>query len=48
MIIEPGFKKILDTCPIISGMRVMDDIEIGNKRGAERFHLAIQKHLSGI
>ena len=47
-IIAPGFHKILDTCPVISGMRVLDDVELGNKRGSERFHNAIQKHLSGI
>ena len=47
-IILPEFHKILDTCPVISGMRVIDDIELGNKRGNERFHNAIQKHLAGI
>ena len=47
-IILPEFHKILDTCPIISGMRVIDDIELGSKRGNERFHNAIQKHLAGI
>ena len=47
-IIAPEFHKILDTCPIISGMRVVDDVELGNKRGNDRFHNAIQKHLAGI
>ena len=47
-LIAPGFHKILDTCPIISGLRVLDDVELGNKRGSERFHNAIQKHLAGI
>ena len=47
-IIAPEFHKILDTCPVISGMRVVDDVELGNKRGNERFHNAIQKHLAGI
>ena len=47
-IIAPEFHKILDTCPVISGMRVVDDLELGNKRGGERFHNAIQKHLAGI
>ncbi len=47
-IIAPEFQKILDTCPIISGLRVVDDIELGNKRGNERFHNAIQKHLASI
>ena len=47
-IIAPEFQKILDSCPVISGMRVVDDMELGNKRGNERFHNAIQKHLAGI
>ena len=47
-IIAPEFNKILDTCPIVSGMRVVDDVELGNKHGNERFQNAIQKHLSGI
>ena len=47
-IIAPEFQKILDTCPVICGMRVVDDVELGGKRGAERFHNAIQKHLASI
>ena len=47
-IIAPEFHKILDTCPIISGMRVIDDTELDGKRGNDRFHNAIQKHLSCI
>lgn len=47
-IIAPEFQKILDTCPIISGQRVIDDVELGNKRGNERFQNAIQKHLASI
>lgn len=47
-IIAPEFHKILDTCPVISGMRVVDDVELGNKRGNERFQNAIQKHLASI
>ena len=47
-IIAPEFHKILDTCPVISGMRVVDDVELGNKRGNERFQNAIQKHLGSI
>ena len=47
-VIAPGFQKILDTCPVVSGMRVIDDVELGNKGGNERFHNAIQKHLAGI
>ena len=44
----PEFQKILDTCPIISGLSVIDDVELGNKRGNDRYNLAIQKHLSNI
>lgn len=47
-LIAPEFHKILDTCPVISGLRVLDDVELGNKRGSERFHNAIQKHLACI
>lgn len=48
MIIIPEFQKILDTCPIVSGQIVMDETELTGKRGAERFHAAIQKHLASI
>lgn len=47
-LITPGFHKILDTCSVISGLTVIDDTELGNKRGNDRFHEAIQKHLSNI
>ena len=47
-IILPEFKMILDSCPIISGPLVVDELELGGKRGGERFHLAIQKHLASI
>lgn len=47
-IIKKEFEKILDTCPIISGLSVIDEVELGNKRGNERYRLAIEKHLSSI
>ena len=47
-LLVPEFQKILDTCPIISGLSVIDDVELGNKRGNERYTLAIQKHLGNI
>lgn len=47
-LLVPEFQKILDTCPVISGLSVIDDIELGNKRGNDRYNLAIQKHLSNI
>lgn len=47
-IIEREFQKILDTCPLISGLSVIDDAELGMKKGNERYLAAIEKHLSGI
>ena len=47
-LIEPAFHKILDTCPIISGIAVMDIPGLDNKHGAERYHIAVQRHLAGI
>lgn len=47
-IIEREFQKILDTCPLVSGFSVIDDVEFGNKKGNDRYLAAIEKHLSGI
>lgn len=47
-IIEREFQKILDTCPLVSGLSVIDDVELGNKKGNDRYLAAIEKHLSGI
>ena len=47
-IIEKEFQKILDTCPLVSGLSVIDDVELGNKKGNDRYLAAIEKHLSGI
>ena len=47
-LIRKEFEKILDTCPIVSGLSVIDDTEIEQKRGNDRYRAAISKHLSGI
>lgn len=47
-IIRKEFEKILDTCPIISGLSVIDEAELGQKRGNDRYRLAMDKHLSSI
>ena len=47
-IIRKEFEKILDTCPIISGLSVIDEAELGQKRGNDRYRVAMHKHLSGI
>ena len=48
MQLAPAFRKILDTCPIISGVSVMDEMELGSKTGSDRYRAAIEKHLSNI
>lgn len=47
-IIRKEFEKVLDTCPIISGLSVIDEAELGQKRGNDRYRAAMDKHLSGI
>lgn len=47
-LIKKEFEKILDTCPIISGLSVIDETELGQKKGNERYQAAIEKHLSSI
>lgn len=47
-IIVPEFQKLLDTCPVISGQRAIDDVELEGRRGNDRFQLALQKHLASI
>ena len=47
-LIRKEFEKILDTCPIISGLSVIDETELGQKRGNDRYRAAIDKHLSSI
>lgn len=48
MQIAPEFRKIIDSCPIVSGMSVIDEVELGSKRGNDRYSCAIQKHISSI
>ena len=47
-LIKKEFEKILDTCPIISGLSVIDETELGQKRGNDRYRVAMDKHLSSI
>lgn len=47
-IIRKEFEKILDTCPIVSGLSVIDEAELGQKRGNDRYRVAMDKHLSSI
>ncbi|MDU6603366.1 MAG: BREX system P-loop protein BrxC [Bacteroides stercoris] len=47
-LIKKEFEKILDTCPIVSGLYVIDEAELGQKRGNDRYRVAIEKHLTGI
>lgn len=47
-LIKKEFEKILDTCPIVSGLSVIDEAELGQKRGNDRYRVAIDKHLSSI
>lgn len=47
-IIRKEFEKILDSCPIISGLSVIDEAELGLKRGNDRYRVAMDKHLSSI
>ena len=46
--IAPEMQKIIDTCPIVSGLSVIDDAELGQKKGNDRYRIAITKHLSSI
>ena len=47
-LIRKEFEKILDTCPVISGFSVIDEAELGQKRGNDRYRIAMDKHLSSI
>ena len=47
-LIAPEFHKILDSCTLISGLSVLDDVELSSKKGNERYDIAVQKHLSSI
>lgn len=47
-LIKKEFEKILDTCPIVSGLSVIDEAELGQKKGNDRYRAAIEKHLAGI
>ncbi len=47
-IIEPEIRKILDTCPVISGQMILDDPDLTMSNGDNRFRLAMKHHLEGI
>lgn len=47
-LICPQFHKILDSCPIVSGLRVIDEEEIKGKKSNDRYHDVVQKHLASI
>lgn len=47
-VIKKEFEKILDTCPVVSGLSVIDEAELGQKRGNDRYRVAMDKHLSVI
>lgn len=47
-VIKKEFEKIVDTCPVVSGLSVIDEAELGQKRGNDRYRVAMDKHLSGI
>lgn len=40
--IAPTIREILDTCPVIAQTAIIDDSELGNRRGNERFKAAMQ------
>lgn len=46
--IVPEFCRILDTCPVISGIQVLSDSELGTAKKQERYKTALQRHLSGL
>lgn len=46
--IVPGFQKILDTCPVISGQQVLPASAMGTLRQRERYKTALVKHLESL
>ena len=44
--IEPGFHKILDTCPIVSCASVMSSSAVGNATKAERYKHLLDTHMA--
>lgn len=47
-VIEPEIRKILDSCPIVSGSMVFDDPDLAMSSGDNRFRLAMKHHMEGI
>lgn len=46
--IVPEFCRILDTCPVISGIQVLSESELGTTKKQERYKTALQRHLNGL
>lgn len=46
--IQPGFNKILDTCPIISGQQILNPALLGNKKATDRYKAAIAEHFKNV
>ena len=44
-VIAPEMQKIVDTCPIVSGLSVIDETELAQKKGNDRYRLAIAKQI---
>ncbi|MGI6233413.1 MAG: BREX system P-loop protein BrxC [Prevotella sp.] len=47
-VIAPELHKILDSCPVVSGVSILEDPELTTLHGADRYHFALQKHLGSI
>ncbi|MDE5882853.1 MAG: BREX system P-loop protein BrxC [Muribaculaceae bacterium] len=47
-VIEPEIRKILDSCPVVSGQMVLDDPDLTMSNGDNRFRLAMKHHMEGI
>jgi hypothetical protein len=43
--IRPKFEAMLDACPVISGQNIFSAVELGGTKKAERYKLALSKHL---
>lgn len=47
-VIAPEMQKIVDTCPIVSGLSVIDETELAQKKGNDRYRLAIADRKSVV
>ncbi len=46
--IQPGFNKILDTCPVVSGQQVIQPAFLGNKKATDRYRTALAEHFKNV